>query len=67
MLGARTVLGVGSVIGLVLLALGLASRSVRGLSDDAPSQQRSELGTDRDRTSAEQFAREVRVEARSEA
>ncbi len=37
--GARTVLAVGSAIGLALLALGLASRSVRdlgGTSSDAP-------------------------------
>jgi hypothetical protein len=50
--GPRVVLGVGSVIGMVLLALGLLPRSTRELGD-----------TD----SAEQLARDVRIEARSEA
>ena len=67
LLGARLVLGLGSAIGLALLALGLASRSVRGLSDDGASQQRPELGTDRDRISPEQFARQVHVKTSSEA
>jgi MFS family permease len=56
--GARTVLGVGSVIGLALLALGLASRSVRELGDPVPAGASG---------SAEQLAREVGVEAGSEA
>ena len=65
--GARLVLGVGSAIGFVLLAIGLASRSVRGLTDDGPAAERPELAADRDRLSAEQFARQVHVKARSEA
>jgi MFS family permease len=56
--GARTVLGVGSVIGLALLALGLASRSVRELGDPVPAGASG---------SAKQLAREVGVEAGSEA
>jgi MFS family permease len=52
--GARTVLGVGSALGLVLLAAGLAPRETRELGD-TPSR------------SAEQFAPEIAVEARSEA
>jgi MFS family permease len=52
--GARTVLGVGSAVGFVLLALGMLPRSTR------------ELGDGRER-SAEQPARQVAVEARSEA
>jgi MFS family permease len=50
--GARTVLGVGSVLGLILLIVGLAPRSTRALS----------LGS-----SAEQLAQEVPVEAGSKA
>jgi predicted MFS family arabinose efflux permease len=53
-LGARTVLGFGSAVGLVLLALGLAPRETR------------ELGASAAR-SAEQLARDVGVEARGEA
>jgi MFS family permease len=49
--GARTVLGIGSALGVVLLLLGLAPRETR------------ELGGD----SAEQLARDIRVEARGEA
>jgi MFS family permease len=49
--GARTVLALGSVVGLALLALALAPRSTREL----------------DGTSAEHLSRDVRVEARSEA
>lgn len=56
--GARIVLGVGSAIGLALLALGLASRSVRELGDEVPAGASA---------SAEQFAREVGIEAGSEA
>jgi hypothetical protein len=33
--GGRTVLGVGGVIGLALLALGLVARSTRELGDEA--------------------------------
>jgi MFS family permease len=56
--GARLVLGVGSVIGLALLALGLASRSVRELGDEVPTGASA---------SAEELPREVGVEAGSEA
>jgi MFS family permease len=56
--GARIVLGVGSAIGLALLALGLASRSVRELGDEIPAGAFA---------SPEQFAREVGIEAGSEA
>jgi hypothetical protein len=49
---------VGSVIGLALLALGLASRSVRELGDEVPAGASA---------SAEQLLREVGVEAGSEA
>jgi hypothetical protein len=55
-IGARTVLGLGCVIGLALLAIGLAPRSVRELGDGA-----SEPG------SAEQAAGEIVVTARSKA
>jgi MFS family permease len=51
-IGARTVLGLGCVIGLALLAIGLAPRSVRELGDDV---------------SPEQPPREIGVEARSKA
>jgi hypothetical protein len=50
--GARTVLGIGSAIGFVLLAIGLLPRSTRELGDGPLVQQ---------------FARDVRVEARGEA
>jgi MFS family permease len=50
--GPRVVLGVGSVIGLALLAVGLLPRSTRQLGDGG---------------SAEQLARDVGIEARSEA
>ena len=50
--GARTVLGVGSVIGLVLLAFALVPKSTRELGDGR---------------SAKHVPREIRVEARSEA
>lgn len=50
-LGPRAVLGVGSVIGIALLLIALAPRSTR------------ELGG----SSAQQLARDVGVEARSEA
>jgi MFS family permease len=50
--GPRVVLGVGSVIGLVLLTVGLLPRATRELGQGS---------------SAEQFARDIRVEARSEA
>lgn len=53
-LGAQTVLGLGCVIGLVLLAIGLSPRSTRELGDG--------LGA-----SAEQASREVVKEARSKA
>jgi hypothetical protein len=53
-LGLQVVLGVGSVIGLGLLCLALVPRATR------------ELG-ERGAGSAEQLARDVRVEARSEA
>jgi MFS family permease len=52
-IGARTVLGLGCVIGLALLAIGLAPRSVRELGD----------GSDL----SEEVSREVAVEARSKA
>jgi MFS family permease len=55
-IGARTVLGLGCVIGLALLAIGLAPRSVRELGDGA-----SEPG------SAEQATGEIVVTARSKA
>jgi MFS family permease len=64
--GARTVLGVGSVIGLGLLALGLVPRATRELSDDDCRQPELELIPEA-RLSGEQFARQIRVEARSEA
>jgi MFS family permease len=51
--GARTVLGIGSVIGLGLLALGLLPRATRELQAQGPS--------------AEQLARQIRVEGRGEA
>jgi hypothetical protein len=54
-LGARTVLGVGSVIGLVLLMIGLLPRSTR------------ELGGAPVAVSAQQLARDVGVEAGSKA
>jgi MFS family permease len=54
-LGARTVLGLGCVIGLVLLAVGLMPRSVR------------ELGNGDSESSAEELPGEVVVEARSKA
>jgi MFS family permease len=50
--GARTVLGVGSAIGFVLLLLALVPRSTRELGDGR---------------SAEQLPREVRIEARGKA
>jgi MFS family permease len=53
-LGAQTVLGIGSAIGLVLLAIGLSPRSIRELGGGAP-------------VSAEQLPSEVGVEARSKA
>jgi len=56
--GARVVLGVGSAIGLALLALGLASRSVRDLGDEVPAGASA---------SAEQPPRQVGIEAGSEA
>lgn len=37
MLGAQTVLGIGSVIGLALLAVGLVPRSTRELGLDDPA------------------------------
>ncbi len=52
--GAREVLGVGSVIGLALLAIGLLPRSTRELPGDGAAL-------------AEQRARQIGVEARSEA
>jgi MFS family permease len=58
--GARVVLGVGSGMGLVLLALGLASRSVRDLGDEVPAGAAAAA-------SAEELARQVGVEAGSEA
>jgi MFS family permease len=58
MLGARVVLGLGSVIGLALLAGALASRSVRELADDEqPTQPKS----------AQHFPSQISVEAGSEA
>ena len=51
-LGARTVLGVGCLIGLVLLAVGVAPRSVRELDGGSIT---------------EQLPREVAIEAGSEA
>jgi MFS family permease len=51
--GARTVLGVGSVIGLALLLVGLFPRATRELRFDGGS--------------AQQLARDIRVEAGSEA
>jgi len=53
--GARTVLGVGSAIGLLLLGLGLAPHQTRALCDGATS------------ASTEQFARDIAVEASAEA
>ncbi len=59
--GARTVLGVGSVIGLGLLGLGLLPRETRELTNqDGPA-------TRGERFSAEQLARQISVEAGSEA
>jgi MFS family permease len=55
-IGARTVLGLGCVIGLALLAIGLMPRSVRELGDGTP-----------DPGSSEQVAGEVVVTARSKA
>jgi MFS family permease len=52
--GATTVLGVGSLIGVVLLAIGLLPRSTRELSNDVVA-------------SAEHLPREILVEAGSEA
>ena len=54
LLGPQTVLGIGSVIGLVLLMVGLIPRSTRELGDGPP-------------LSAEQALREVKIEARSKA
>jgi MFS family permease len=54
-LGARTVLGVGSAIGIVLLGLALVPRSTR------------ELGAPRRASVTEQLARDVGIETRSEA
>ncbi len=59
--GARNVLGVGSGIGLVLLALGLLPRSTRRLA--GASSQKHPAGGE-DRPLAQQLAREVGVEAR---
>jgi hypothetical protein len=53
--GARTVLGVGSAIGLVLLGLGLAPHQTRALCDGAQV------------ASTKQFAREIAGEAITEA
>jgi MFS family permease len=53
-IGARTVLGLGCVIGLALLAIGLMPRSVRELGDGDPA-------------SAEELPGEVVVTARSKA
>jgi MFS family permease len=50
-IGARTVLGIGSALGVLLLLLGLAPRETRELGD----------------ASAQQLARDVGVEARGEA
>jgi MFS family permease len=50
--GARTVLGIGSAIGLALIVVGVLPRSVRALEGEP---------------SAEQLAREVGVAARGEA
>jgi hypothetical protein len=52
-LGLRTVLGVGSGVGLVMLSAALLPRSTRELGDDERS--------------AQQLARDIRVEAGSEA
>ena len=62
--GARTVLGVGSVIGLGLLALGLLPRATRELATGRPSRSSSDPEP---RLSAEQLARQIGVEAGSEA
>jgi MFS family permease len=59
-LGPQTVLGIGSLIGLVLLAIGLAPRSTRELGDGAAAPAATT-------GSVEQLPREVRVEARSKA
>ena len=53
--GARTVLGVGSAIGLLLLGLGLAPHQTRALCDGANA------------ASTEQFTPEIAVEASTEA
>jgi MFS family permease len=53
--GARTVLGIGSAIGLVLLALGLAPHQTRALRDGANA------------ASTEQFAHAIAVEASTDA
>jgi hypothetical protein len=53
--GARTVLGVGSAIGLVLLGLGLAPHQTRTLRDGANA------------ASTEQFAPDIAVQASTEA
>jgi MFS family permease len=52
--GLRVVLGAGSAVGFVLLSAALLPRSTRSLGDGAPA-------------SAQQLARDVRVEARGEA
>jgi MFS family permease len=59
-IGARTVLGLGCLIGLALLAIGLAPRSVRELGDGGP-------GSAPGSASAEEVAGEVVVAARSKA
>jgi MFS family permease len=60
-LGPQTVLGLGSAIGLVLLAVGLAPRSTRELGLGPATGPGPEPG------SVEQLAREVPVKARSKA
>ncbi|MDQ6842442.1 MAG: hypothetical protein M3025_08485, partial [Actinomycetota bacterium] len=63
--GARTVLGAGSVIGLVVLALALVPKSTRELGDGRPAKQAA--GALGDGPSAKQVAREIRIEGRGEA
>jgi MFS family permease len=66
--GARTVLGVGAVIGLGLLALALVPRSTRELGDGRPvSRERAVQPRGEAFALAEEIAREIPVEARGEA
>ncbi|MDQ6810351.1 MAG: MFS transporter, partial [Actinomycetota bacterium] len=66
--GARTVMGVGAVIGLGLLALALVPRSTRELGDGRPvSRERAVPPRGEAFALAEEIPREIPVEAGSEA